>query len=875
MNINAKCRIIALVIASTAASAALAMPTKGDFAKAQPIVNELMNPLVKDFKANKTTAAEVGAKAVEYAREAETEAAKFMLLKGAISYYARAAEYDKAADAVDELGRTVKNIPPDTMLDIISRATSRINEGNAPDLFAWYRFFSTRAQAEKEIAKLKPLIAKRPADDTLRRRYAEALAASGNWKAALDEFAKVKGALGEIATADKSGKGKAGDIAEFWWGYKPEEQYVAESMVIKWHAAEFYKKALADGSLSGLKKTLAGKRISEANQYFGKLLPTVPNPGPTTPVLAPPSVPHKPAATDSGKYCVIDVSKGPNASKYDVTYLSAEPKGGWTDEYKTTKLVLRRIEPGKFKMLGKCDVILTKPFYCGIFEVTQKQYELVKGDNPSKIKGDMLPVTDLRWGMIRGDTKIYDWPNIDDVDARTFVGRIQARTGLKFDLPTEAQWEYACRAGTTSTYNNGGDSVDDLRKLGRFRDNQNDGKGGEEGCANVGMYQPNAWGLYDMHGNAWEWCLDWYGGLTEGVTDPVGPFNGSGRAIRGGSWHCESNRIGSGRRDVGCGDSTSYGFRLFLTLSNERPPKVPSPGPTTPPAAPPVVAQGSGVWALPKTFQTPLERSLDLGRGVSMPFCACPAGTFMMLDHKVTITRPFWFTKTPVTLKQHLASPPEGYRHSFPDLEIAQKINKEFMETTIIPYSYNHQDLIACLNSRFKRILPPGYVFRFPTEAEFYYAWHAKGDDLDEIGRDIDAGKRARDAFVQRGWVSEGDKHTKYDWANFAELPEPNAFGIQTWRTWVASYAFLDTINVKGQFEGEDKVKAVLQYADEEVDPLRMTGVYRLASKGARHVRAASEGNWGCLCIVIGPDLNLPELDRDAVVRMDAGIGGL
>lgn len=568
MNINAKCRIIALAAAAMAASAALAMPTKGDFVKAQPVVNELMNPLVKDFKAEKTTAEEVGAKAVEYAREAETEAAKFLLLKGAITYYARAEKYDKAADAVDELGRVVKDIPPDTMLDIISRATSRISEANAPRLHAQYRLASSRAQAEKEIAKLKPLVAKRQVDDTLRRRYAEALAASGNWKAALDEFAKAKGTLGEIAAAEKSGKGKAGDVAEFWWGYKPEEQYVAESTLIKWHAAEFYKKALAEGSLSGLKKTLAEKRVAS-------LVPVVESPA---------AAPEKPA--------VAEIKPAPQ------------------------------------------------------------------------------------------------------------------------------------------------------------------------------------------------------------------------------------------RHEV-----------------------APKPAPAAP------VAVKDGPWTLPKTFQTPLERSLDLGRGVSMPFCACPAGTFMMLDHKVTITRPFWFTKTPVTLKQRLASPPEGYKHGFPDLEIAQKINKEFMETTIIPYSYNHHEMIACLNSRFKRILPPGYVFRFPTEAEFYYAWHAKGDDLDEIGRDIDAGKRARDAFVQRGWVSEGDKHPKYDWANFAELPEPNAFGIQTWRTWVASYAFLDTINVKGQFEGEDKVKAVLQYADEEVDPLRMTGVYRLSSKGARHVRAASEGNWGCLCIVIGPDL--------------------
>ena len=167
MNINAKCRIVVLAAAATAVFAALAMPTKSDFAKAQPVVNELMNPLVKDFKAEKTSAAEVGAKAVEYAREAETEAAKFLLLKGAITYYARAEKYDKAADAVDELGRVVKDIPPDTMLDIISHVTSRVSEANAPRLHAQYRLVSTRAQAEKEAEKLKALVAKRAAEERM------------------------------------------------------------------------------------------------------------------------------------------------------------------------------------------------------------------------------------------------------------------------------------------------------------------------------------------------------------------------------------------------------------------------------------------------------------------------------------------------------------------------------------------------------------------------------------------------------------------------------------------------------------------------------------------------------------------------------------
>ena len=80
------------------------------------------------------------------------------------------------------------------------------------------------------------------------------------------------------------------------------------------------------------------------------------------------------------------------------------------------------------------------------------------------------------------------------------------------DLPTEAQWEYACRAGTNSEYNNGGDKEEDLKQVGRYKGNQSDGKGGSNGPVPVGSYLPNAWMLYDMHGNAIEWCLD-YGGV--------------------------------------------------------------------------------------------------------------------------------------------------------------------------------------------------------------------------------------------------------------------------------------------------------------------------------------------------------------------------
>lgn len=257
-------------------------------------------------------------------------------------------------------------------------------------------------------------------------------------------------------------------------------------------------------------------------------------------------------------YLVIDLSGDTSATSYPVTALAAPPEGGWTDEYKTTKLVLCAIESGSYKMNGSYDVTISQPFYMGVFEVTQKQYQLVTGSNPASYKGDARPVEYVSWNTIRGAN---NWPNDKTVDNTSFMGILRAKTGLELDLPTEAQWEYACRAGTTSEFNNGGDTEADLKTLGRYYNNG----GSDSQHVKVGSYLPNAWGLYDMHGNVWEWCLDWYGSSLSSGTDPKGPTSGSSRVMRGGSFYNNAGLCASSYRIKNAApSSTKYysGFRL-------------------------------------------------------------------------------------------------------------------------------------------------------------------------------------------------------------------------------------------------------------------------------------------------------------------------
>lgn len=292
------------------------------------------------------------------------------------------------------------------------------------------------------------------------------------------------------------------------------------------------------------------------------------------------------ALVGAAPYMVVDLSGGVDAISYPVSYLSSVPEGGWSDDYKTTKLVLRLIPPGSFMMGSPSDesgrgdyedlhgVVLTKPFYIGVFEVTQKQYQLVMGSNPSSRNGDMRPVEQVSYNNIRGSVNGAGWPAHNQVDANSFMGRLRSKVNMLFDLPTEAQWEYACRAGTSSALNSGKNCTQaNLKEVARCLCNSGyssnypwDGKGGYSYTANVGSYLGNGWGLFDMHGNVSELCRDYFNrGLgTLGAIDPKGAAN---------SYHSENNEriVRCGNLSDGTGCRSAFRNRYMNHPSNTHP----------------------------------------------------------------------------------------------------------------------------------------------------------------------------------------------------------------------------------------------------------------------------------------------------------------
>ena len=335
------------------------------------------------------------------------------------------------------------------------------------------------------------------------------------------------------------------------------------------------------------------------------------------------------ALDNTPNYMVVDIRPGAQANSQKYYPAADYLPGGLleNEDYRKYSLVMRKImADGITWTMGSLaeksrqtdremmhQVTLTNDYYIGVFQFTQSQWQCIDAIRPTpsnyKADGAMRPVERVSYNEIRlaavtsddnNDFTVSDavvqansWPN--PPAEGSFLGRLNARTGLDFDLPSEAQWEYACRAGNGEGYYGDGSPIladgndPNLNRLGRYRrsggfiktgtdsySSPSSSVGPTNATAIVGSYVPNSWGLYDMHGNLWEWCLDWYalditalnGAVNISSTDATKPRAGSAttyRMVRGGSWyqewafHCRSARRGgkqSEKRDI------EYGFRV-------------------------------------------------------------------------------------------------------------------------------------------------------------------------------------------------------------------------------------------------------------------------------------------------------------------------
>lgn len=292
------------------------------------------------------------------------------------------------------------------------------------------------------------------------------------------------------------------------------------------------------------------------------------------------------------------------------------PFGIDSDCYRTDSLVFRRVHAKNrtWRMGGHAKeagvnkwsderphlVTLTNDYYIGVFEVTHGQYRSIAGSMTGYfIVGDAKmcatrPRDSISYNQIRGTDAGSKWPNADydiahGVDATSVMQKFRSVTGLSnLDLPTEAQWEYACRAGTTSSLYSGmdltpnadkfPDRCDRLSKLARYthtggKYNSTEVHSSTGGTARVGSYLPNAWGIYDMLGNVREWCLDYVASYPDGtILNPVGAATGTSRSYRGGAFSDSAYICRAGNRSNANPKETweQLGFRLAMDILPEK-----------------------------------------------------------------------------------------------------------------------------------------------------------------------------------------------------------------------------------------------------------------------------------------------------------------
>ena len=245
--------------ASLISGIAIAYPTKQEIAEARPLVAELMNPVLAEYKGKTKSASDVAQISIQFSESAKSEAVKYLFLRGAVGYYIKDSNFGKAADTIEQIKTNIKGVPPSDIADIISSALSKENARKAPRLNSQLQLAQAQVRAAKDSRKLLSQLRQVKTDPVL-RQYAETLALLGDWKGALAEFSKVSGEVGRLAKGDADGTAGKAELGDFWWDYKTS--YTGGEPAFRERAANYYRKAIADGKLDGLKRTLVEQRLA-------------------------------------------------------------------------------------------------------------------------------------------------------------------------------------------------------------------------------------------------------------------------------------------------------------------------------------------------------------------------------------------------------------------------------------------------------------------------------------------------------------------------------------------------------------------------------------------------------------------------------------
>jgi formylglycine-generating enzyme required for sulfatase activity len=506
MNKTGMKRLAIATLTFACAFMASAMPTKEDLVQAQALVADLTADDVRAMKSGAKKPGEVAAAQVALAGEAETEAGKYLLLQGAFRLYARSADYDAAADVLARMRREIADLPPEVVVELVDGEMRRVAAEKAEKVLAIYREARRMIKCRKALAAAEKAVKAKPNDMDAQRRVAECHAVLGDWTKALEAFAK----LGEDAAKFELDPASVKDYdvmkaANFWWEYptKENEPY-------KVHAVALYQKGLADGSISGLRKTLAEKRIKQIE------------------TLPPVADDAAASVRGSGTSAALDIKKEEQKTA-ETTIPAVSTSNGKEISVKLATGVMLEFVPcpaGTFEMGHenfdqspefKHKVTITRPFWIGKYQVTRgvwAQYskDIRTSSQKEMLGGNKAAMVDISFQEV---LRFCDWLNHR---RKTYLPK-----GYVFRLPTEAEWEYALNANGGKPNNpyikwrDGDKSVESqimvtVEDYKRIADKHKMTINLKEFYflppMTVGTKDPNDWGIYDMLGNGREFVFD-------------------------------------------------------------------------------------------------------------------------------------------------------------------------------------------------------------------------------------------------------------------------------------------------------------------------------------------------------------------------------